>query len=320
MSRDSSGNYTLPAGNPVVTNTTITSAWANNTCNDIGAEITNSLDRNGRGGMLAALRIIDGTAGVPALAFSNETGTGFARLSSGAIALILSGVKSIHFGGGFSQWIGSGTNVNGVQITYRASGNTPTFGAFSSVDTNVGLIIDGQGTGRVQVGNQIAGSSAPLFTNNQYGGRFVLKQDGTTINAPNDLTEDTVASIPIFANALGPNGQVFIEPIVLEKISAAADLITIRVRFDGNLIYTFTDSSNTGGVAMQMNTVPIFIANQNAANSQIYGCIPVLPAIPIGTLAVDTTAFKTITITVQKTNVANTVRIRRYHADICPQA
>lgn len=48
MSRDGSGTYTLPAGNPVVNGTLIDPAWANNTLSDIGNELTNSLDKAGR--------------------------------------------------------------------------------------------------------------------------------------------------------------------------------------------------------------------------------------------------------------------------------
>ena len=57
MARDSGGNHSLHAGNPVVTLTTIASAWANGTMADLSAEITNSLDRNDRGPMLARLRL-----------------------------------------------------------------------------------------------------------------------------------------------------------------------------------------------------------------------------------------------------------------------
>lgn len=48
MSRDGTGTYSLPAGNPVVTLTAISSAWANSTLSDIGAELTNSIDKAGR--------------------------------------------------------------------------------------------------------------------------------------------------------------------------------------------------------------------------------------------------------------------------------
>jgi len=55
MSRDSFGNYYLPAGNPVVAGTTIATAWANPTLADVGTALTDSLSRSGKGGMSAAL-------------------------------------------------------------------------------------------------------------------------------------------------------------------------------------------------------------------------------------------------------------------------
>ena len=48
MARNGSGTYTLPAGNPVVTGTTISSTWANNTLNDIGNAMTASLAYDGQ--------------------------------------------------------------------------------------------------------------------------------------------------------------------------------------------------------------------------------------------------------------------------------
>jgi len=54
MSRDSNGDYTLPAGvNPVVAATTITDDWANTTLQDVATALTDSLDRQGRGAPLA---------------------------------------------------------------------------------------------------------------------------------------------------------------------------------------------------------------------------------------------------------------------------
>ena len=53
--RDSSGTYSLPAGNPVVSGTIIETAWANPTMSDIASALTDSLSRSGKGGMTAAL-------------------------------------------------------------------------------------------------------------------------------------------------------------------------------------------------------------------------------------------------------------------------
>lgn len=47
MPRDVNGTYTLPGGNPVVPNTTITSNWANITLSDIATALTNSLAIDG---------------------------------------------------------------------------------------------------------------------------------------------------------------------------------------------------------------------------------------------------------------------------------
>jgi len=48
MARNGSGTYTLPAGNPVTTGTTISSTWANNTLNDLGSAMTASLAYDGQ--------------------------------------------------------------------------------------------------------------------------------------------------------------------------------------------------------------------------------------------------------------------------------
>lgn len=48
MSRNGSGGYNLPTGNPVVTGTTISSTVMNNTLSDIGNEIANSLCKDGQ--------------------------------------------------------------------------------------------------------------------------------------------------------------------------------------------------------------------------------------------------------------------------------
>jgi hypothetical protein len=48
MSRNGSGTYNLPSGNPVVTATTITSTWANTTLSDIATALTGSLAADGQ--------------------------------------------------------------------------------------------------------------------------------------------------------------------------------------------------------------------------------------------------------------------------------
>ena len=57
MARNGSGTYTLPAGNPVTTGTTITSTWANNTLTDIANALTGSLAADGQTVATGALQM-----------------------------------------------------------------------------------------------------------------------------------------------------------------------------------------------------------------------------------------------------------------------
>jgi hypothetical protein len=57
MSRNGSGTYTLPAGNPIVTGTTITSSWANTSLSDIASALTGSVAADGQTPMTGALNM-----------------------------------------------------------------------------------------------------------------------------------------------------------------------------------------------------------------------------------------------------------------------
>lgn len=87
MPRDSAGNYSLVSGNPVQSGEVISSSWANNTLNDVAVALSDSLDRNGRGGMLAPFRFADGTNLLPGASWTNETTTGLYRFDGGDLRL-----------------------------------------------------------------------------------------------------------------------------------------------------------------------------------------------------------------------------------------
>jgi len=88
MSRNGSGTYTLPAGNPVVTGTTISSTWANNTLTDIATAISGSIAADGQTPITGALVGIGGTVSfggtgqitLPAGTTSQRSGTPYAGM------------------------------------------------------------------------------------------------------------------------------------------------------------------------------------------------------------------------------------------------
>ena len=102
MPRDSSGNYTLPIGNPVVSGTVIESNWANTTLGDMRDAMTDSLDRQGRGGMLAPVRGPDGVVSAPAYAFTSDVDTGMWR-TTGLLHFAVDGVDVLQIGDSFAQ-------------------------------------------------------------------------------------------------------------------------------------------------------------------------------------------------------------------------
>lgn len=87
MPRDGSGNYTLPAGNPVVTGTTVASAWANTTMADIAVQMNNVLTRDGLLGPLQPMKFPDGAIATPAMTYNSEPGLGWYRIGSSVMAL-----------------------------------------------------------------------------------------------------------------------------------------------------------------------------------------------------------------------------------------
>lgn len=87
MPRDGSGNYTLPAGNPVVTGTTVSSAWANTTMSDVAVQLNNVLTRDGLLGPVGPFKLVDGAVATPGLAFNSEAGLGLYRIGSNILAV-----------------------------------------------------------------------------------------------------------------------------------------------------------------------------------------------------------------------------------------
>jgi len=99
MPRDSGGNYTLPAGNPVVSGTTILATWANDTMPDLAAAMTDSLSRTGSGGMLVPLRVNDGTVLLPGYAFNTEVSLGIYRKGVALLGIAGGGEDTALFDG-----------------------------------------------------------------------------------------------------------------------------------------------------------------------------------------------------------------------------
>jgi hypothetical protein len=118
MSRNGSGTYVLPVGNPVVTGTTITSNWANTTFSDVATALTGSVAADGQTPMTGAL------------AMGNNKITGVAN---GTASTDVATVGQI-----------SNPNITGGSIDGTPIGNiSPSTGRFTTLEVSSGATLAG---------------------------------------------------------------------------------------------------------------------------------------------------------------------------------
>jgi hypothetical protein len=166
MPRNGSGTYSLPAGNPVVTGTTISSTVQNNTTSDIATALTNSIAKDGQ---------TTPTANLP---MGNFKLTGLAAGTSNGDSLR------------YEQLVGAYLPLAGGTVTgattfsalLTASGGVvaTTLTASGAVDLNGALTIDGGATATTDItmsaatvklakGADVASATAlPLITDGNY--------------------------------------------------------------------------------------------------------------------------------------------------------
>jgi hypothetical protein len=208
MARNGSGTYTLPAGNPVVTGTTISSTWANNTLSDISTALTGSIAKDGQ---------TTPTGNLPMGGFAH-TGVADAtvRTQYASVAQVQDGTP---------QYLTSvaGTNVitatASLGMTAYATGQTFRFIAAASCTDVVTLNINAIGAKSITKNGTTALSAGDIATNGAYeviydGTRFQLVNPtsvstfsaGTTGFTPSTATSGAVTLAGKLAEANGGTG------------------------------------------------------------------------------------------------------------------
>ena len=119
MSRDSNGTYSLPAGNPVITGTVISSTWANSTMSDISAALTDSLSRTGLGGMSSPLKLAAGSSALPGLTWGLEPSSGFYREAAGDFRWVISTTEVMTLTSSIVNFPNGALQYGGIEVGYR---------------------------------------------------------------------------------------------------------------------------------------------------------------------------------------------------------
>lgn len=145
----------------------------------------------------------------------------------------------------------------------------------------------------------------------------ILSQSAVAASHTGDLTETTLATITLPAGAMGANGKVEIQ--ARWSFSGTAGTKTPKIKFGGTAII----ASNVGATitAYRHNSE---VANRNATNSQ-YTFVDGMNSsaaslMTTGTLAIDTTASVSITITGTLANAADTITLESYQVLLYPHS
>lgn len=139
----SSGTFTLVAGNPVVTGTTISSTWANNTLNDIATALSTAMLKDGTQTCTASIPFAAGmtttTLGVSGIA----TLTGVTK--SGAEYFATTGAGSLNQNATFDVTL-SANSPSGLIFLREQSGGTWALFGFSTDGPAATAVIAQSGT------------------------------------------------------------------------------------------------------------------------------------------------------------------------------
>ncbi len=206
MSRNGSGVYSLPAGNPVVTGTTISSSWANNTMNDLASALTDSVAADGQTPMTGNLdlnthKIVNLVAGsVAGDAVEYTQATTNVAITGGTIAGVTGSFTTLAASGAVSF---TGTGV--MLIPKGTTAQRPLSPANGEMryNTDTGQFEGYQGGAWGQLGGGATGG----------GGDEVFVENSTTVTTSYTLTTGKNASSvgPITINSGAtvtvPSGQ-----------------------------------------------------------------------------------------------------------------
>lgn len=246
MARNGSGVYSLPAGNPVVTGTVISSTWANTTLNDLGNAMTASLAYDGQttpvanlpmGGYVhtnvgnAVARTSYPSAGQvqdSALTYltsvtGTDTITALAPLSMTSYA---AGQTFRFIAAGANTTTGVTININGIGAKSITKNGTT---ALAIGDIVSGSIVEVTYDGtQFQISSQISSPTAILSTNNTWTGKQTFT--GTTSLISSKFTNAIEAVTVSATSATGTINYDVTTQSVLYYTSNASANFTINFR------------------------------------------------------------------------------------------
>ena len=234
MSRNGSGVYSLPAGNPVVTGTVISTSWANNTMNDLASALTDSVASDGQTPMTGPL---------------NMNSNKITNLATGTVngdAINYSQFNTPTFGGAVvcSSTL-TVTGATALNSTLSVGGNTTVTGdgTFSG-----NLAVNGTGQVKLPNGTTAQRSATPSVGSIRYNTTLQTFEgystySGQTISSITNST--TTATLTTATNHNLSTGAF----VTVSGATPSAYNGTFSITVTGNTTFTYTMLTDPAGSA-----------------------------------------------------------------------
>lgn len=171
MAFNGSGVFNLVSGNPVVTGTTISSTWANNTLSDVATGLSNCVTRDGQSPATANLPM--GGYKMTGLALATATGD---ALSYGRAATVSALTNSALTSGRVPYASTGGLFVDSTNLTF--DGTTLTAGGLATAGTTTLSGGTANGVAYLNASKQVTTGSALWFDGTNFG----VGTGGNTLN------------------------------------------------------------------------------------------------------------------------------------------
>jgi hypothetical protein len=219
MSRNGSGVYQLPAGNPVVPNTTISTTWANNTLTDISTALTGSIASDGQTPITGNLQ----------MGSNKITGLAVGTLPTDAVNL---------------------SQLNDPVIT----GNVSIAGTLT-VAGNVTL--NSTGDIKLPVGTTGQRSATPVNGMIRFNSTLSQYEGFNTVASSSNLSTITNTLLVASATTVGPHGLVTGNYVTISGCTPAAYNGSFSVTVTGDTTFTYTMLTNPLGSATVVGTYTV---------------------------------------------------------------
>jgi stress-induced morphogen len=239
--------------------------------------MTASLDRSGNGGMLAALKLFDGTSGAPGLSWSTETTSGLYRAGAGDFRWNIAATEVLKINTNLFQYSGTGpvfrfnetdaaannklwdVLVSGEQMAFRVINDALSVSTVWMTIDRTGTVVDSVALTATTLALNGAVTTTGDITQTSIQPNFYMVESDA---AANNKRWRFVVSSEQFQGIIQNDAQsVDTAWIMVDRTGTTVDTVTWSA---GSHVWTVAGLNSAPNILLS-NTLPVFVMNETDA-------------------------------------------------------